>query len=208
MRKLGRLTGIVAAALALAAIIGATGAQAKMSKLTLDQGEAHMPLAAGSPFTAIQDEFNGSKFVVVYYPGGAVECRNERDHNALTGAVVTNGKGTDTISFAEGGFEFGECNAEPVGFPFTLKLHKNGELTTKPFGTVLTLGSDSCTYTAKTLHGNAPVPSEAETPLELSFFQQLLKLDRTHSSATCPTKAAISMEWDARSEGNQVYERL
>jgi hypothetical protein len=213
------------AVMALAAtIVGASLAVASAGAATtlqLDQGAAHVPLAPGASFTASQQEFNGSKFVVFTTEAGTVECRNESNHNALLGELASNGLSTDVVSFTAGGFEFGEpCKfagesafVEPLGLPWTMSIHRSGKLVVK--GTpkvefVIDFPSGAvCTFQARAFRGTAPAAQQgAETPLTLAFADQRFKLEKHASSGACPASAGLSMELETTGEEGQVFETL
>jgi hypothetical protein len=211
-----RTTAIVCAAVAVIAVLPASALASKALNIIAGQfGEAVTP---GADFEAFQQEFNGSRFVVIKTTAGTVECRDESNHNGFSGTLLSNGQATDEVSLTGGGFEFGEaCRmgegsafVEPTGFPWTLAIHKAGKL--KVSGTPhvgFTLETSTgmrCAFTTKKLIGEASPHPEIEfaKPLVLTFDESQFKLVKG-SEASCPSAANLSMELETATEGGPLF---
>lgn len=173
-------------------------------------------LAPGAYLTAFQEESSGEA-VDFATSAGTVECRNEHDHNALSGEVVTNDQTTDEVAFTEGGFGFGEscafggqgAAAAPGGFPWKGDLARSGTMRiagTPAAAVTLELpGPASCVYTRKNLVATSGAILEHEIRLYLTFSNQKFKLDAAASHGTCPKTASMSATFKTQSTAGPVF---
>jgi hypothetical protein len=220
--QMRRLTKIGTAALlaACVALAAAAGAEAS-TKLTLDQGAGHTALAPGEFFQVFQEEFGGQA-IVIKFPLSTVECRNDHDHNAFLGTVLTNQAGKDEISLTEGGLEFceschytaeGSIFLTPTRFPWTLAIKTTG---TVKLGGATGVGfvgefpdGRVCEYDKKALTGTTnPLPAMSEQSLALRFEEQQFRLNRATATRGCPLTAVLGMELQAGSNEGLVSDRI
>jgi hypothetical protein len=193
---------LLSMAVVVVAALGVGASSASASKI-VDINYGNFSLAQGESFSALQEEFSGES-IDFATSAGTVECRNESNHNALLGEVVTNDQKEDRISFTDGGFEFGEpCKlgegvayAIPGGFPWQLALKSSGAMQiTGSSAITVTLelpGGATCEYSRSKLVARTPTTFGKSVPFVVAIDSQKLKLETAGSTGACPKTAAMT----------------
>lgn len=212
--RVTRTLGVALIALLAIGIGSATASAHTIKVLNLTEGSPNTWLKHGAPFEAFQEEFNGSKFVIIDTSAGDIECRNEEDHNGFLGEILINHQPVqDEASLTSGGFEFGEsCKVagggsafvEPVNFPWRLAITPKGKVSITSATTVGFVaeinGGPKCVYENATKVKGTAVPTVAvdvAQPLNLAFSEDRFKLNSSASSdggGGCGKTAKLSME--------------
>lgn len=193
---------LLATTVAVVAVLGVGAGSAFAAKI-VDLNYGSFSLAAGESFSALQEEFGGTS-VNFATSAGTVECRNERDHNALIGELVSNDQKADVVSLTEGGFEFGEpcafgegiAFAEPGGFPWQMTVKTSGKIqiagTPAPAVTIDLPSGAVCEYARSKVNAHTPTTLGKSVPLEVTIESQKFKLEPAGSTGTCPKTAAMT----------------